>query len=247
MSAMSAMSEKEIYMPGPNAKRLLKDVKSLMKEPLINENIFYKHDEANMLKGYALIIGPKDTLYENGFYFFDFYFPNDYPYSPPKLVYKTNTEYIRFHPNFYKNGKVCISLLNTWPGDPWTSCQTIRSILITLSMLFDNKPLLHEPSVTENHYDFNPYNEIIQYKNLEFCYFKLGYELSKSNKIINSMVHFEDTITKYFNENNDYMKKKVNSLQNKYPNIKYISTTMYGMNVEINYSDLVKLYATYTS
>ena len=43
------------------------------------------------------------------------------------------------------------------------------------------------------------------------------------------------------------MKKKVNSLQNKYPNIKYISTTMYGMNVEINYNDLVKLYETYTS
>ena len=47
------------YIPGPNAKRLLKDVKSIMKEPLESENIFYKHDEHNMLKGYALIIGQK--------------------------------------------------------------------------------------------------------------------------------------------------------------------------------------------
>ena len=120
-------------IPRDNAKRLLKDIKSIMKDPLHQEGIYYKHDETDMMKGYAMIVGPRDTIYENGFYFFDFIFPNDYPYSPPKLEWN-KTEYIRFHPNFYKNGKVCISLLNTWPGDPWTSCQSIRSILITLSM-----------------------------------------------------------------------------------------------------------------
>lgn len=239
------MSNNEIFMPGPNAKRLLKDIKSLMKEPLVSENIYYKHDETNMLKGYALIIGPKDTYYENGYYLFDFDFPIDYPYSPPKLTYKTNTEYIRFHPNFYKNGKVCISLLNTWPGDPWTSCQTIRSILITIGMLFDNKPMLHEPSVTENHYDFHTYNEIIQYKNLEFCYFKLGSELMKSNILINTVQHFIEIIKEHFSNNYASTLEKIKKLKGIYPDTKKLTTTMYGMNVEINYKYLFKLVNTY--
>ena len=243
---MNNKNNDESYMPRPNAKRLLKDVKSIMKEPLTSENIYYKHDEKNMLKGYALIIGPKETPYENGYYFFDLHFPSDYPYSPPKLIYKTNTEYIRFHPNFYKNGKVCISLLNTWPGDPWTSCQTIRSILITLSMLFDDRPLLHEPCITERHYDFNSYNEIIQYKNLEFSYFKIGYELSKKSAIITTANYFDDVIVSHFQDNIEYMIDKVKQLKEKFPESKRLSTTIYGMtNVEINYIKLITLFSVF--
>ena len=37
-----------------------------------DENIFYSHDEKNILKGYAMIIGPKDTCYHNGLFFFEF-------------------------------------------------------------------------------------------------------------------------------------------------------------------------------
>ena len=160
----------------------------------------------------------------------------DYPYSPPKLTYKTNTEYIRFHPNFYKSGKVCISLLNTWPGDPWTSCQTIRSILITLSMLFDDKPLLHEPSVTESHFDFQNYNEIIRYKNLEFAYFKIGYEITKSIIIVETSKYFKKIIEDYFKKNHHNMVEKVNQLKTKHPKTRNLSTTMYGMsNIEINF------------
>ena len=51
-------------------KRLLKDIKYIKNNPLEKERIFYFHDEKDLFKGYALIIGPKDTLYENGNYFF---------------------------------------------------------------------------------------------------------------------------------------------------------------------------------
>ena len=64
-------------------KRLIKDVKQLKLEPLHDQGIYYKHDEDDMLKGHALIIGPKDTPYQNGFYFFELKFPVDYPFSPP--------------------------------------------------------------------------------------------------------------------------------------------------------------------
>lgn len=55
-------------------KRIVKDVKDLTKEPLTEQNIFYQHDENNILKGYAMIIGPKDTCYHNGFFFLNLIF-----------------------------------------------------------------------------------------------------------------------------------------------------------------------------
>jgi ubiquitin-protein ligase len=63
-------------------QRLLKDIKQIIKHPLTDNGIFYSHDETDMLKGYAMIIGPEGTPYFGGYYFFKFNFPTDYPYSP---------------------------------------------------------------------------------------------------------------------------------------------------------------------
>ena len=120
-----------------------------------------------MLKGYAVIFGPPDTIYEYGAYLFEFNFPKTYPFSPPKLTYLTNNGKTRFNPNLYRSGKVCVSILNTWRGPGWTSCMTIRTILITLTTLLHNKPLLNEPGITDTHRSFHDYNKIIQYRNFD--------------------------------------------------------------------------------
>ena len=52
--------------------RLLKDVRQMLKHPLTDNNIYYIHDDTDILKGYALIIGPSDTPYFGGYYFFEF-------------------------------------------------------------------------------------------------------------------------------------------------------------------------------
>ena len=98
-------------------KRLIRDVKDIIKNPLTDNGIYYKHDDTDMLKGYAMIVGPEDTPYFGGFYFFKFKYPDNYPHSPPKVFFCTNGDGIRFNPNLYTNGKVCVSLLNTWSGD----------------------------------------------------------------------------------------------------------------------------------
>ena len=113
-------------------RRLIKDIKEIIKNPLTDNGIYYTHDEENMLKGYALIIGPTDSIYEDGFYSFEFFFPKDYPFSPPKVIFHTGDGVTRFNPNLYRNGKTCLSILNTWRGETWTSCQSIRSVLLTL-------------------------------------------------------------------------------------------------------------------
>ena len=53
-----------------------------------NLGIYYKHDEDDMLKGYALIIGPEDTIYNYGYYLFQFNFKKEYPYKPPSVEYE---------------------------------------------------------------------------------------------------------------------------------------------------------------
>ena len=166
------MSEKEkiVTISKETIKRLVSDIKTIINSPLTDHGIYYSHDEDDMMKGYALIVGPEETLYFGGFYLFEIYFPADYPHSPPTVVYKTNGDNIRFNPNLYVNGKVCISLLNTWRGEQWTSCQTLSTILLNLCTLLTNEPLLNEPGITLKHPDINRYNRIIEYKNVDIVY-----------------------------------------------------------------------------
>ena len=80
---------KNIIITRDTQKRLVADIKRIIQEPLTSQGIFYSHDELDMLKGYSLIIGPSDTIYADGFYFFEWTFPYNYPYSPPKIKFRT--------------------------------------------------------------------------------------------------------------------------------------------------------------
>lgn len=155
----------KLFITRATQHRLISDIKDIIQHPLTDQGIYYAHDEDDMLKGACLIIGPPDSLYADGNYFFSWRFPYNYPFSPPQLTFLTCDGATRFHPNLYRNGKVCLSILNTWKGEQWTSCQTIRSILLTLLTLFHNEPLLNEPGFTKKSRDFIPYNITIKYIN----------------------------------------------------------------------------------
>ena len=186
---MSTFISKETTM------RLLKDVKHILKNPLTENGIYYIHDDTDMMKGYALIIGPSDTPYFGGYYFFEIMYPYDYPHSPPKIKYCTNGDDIRFNPNLYKCGKVCVSLLNTWRGDQWTSCQSISTVLLTLCTLLCKDPLLNEPGVSKTHNDMYAYNEIIQFCNLDIAVCDI---ISKRSGVY---MHFFDYFYSFIKEN----------------------------------------------
>jgi ubiquitin-protein ligase len=217
-------------------KRLFKDIKNIYTDTLEESGIYYKHDQNDTMTGYALIIGPSDTVYENGYYFYKFEFPDDYPASPPKVLYYTNDGVVRFHPNFYRNGKVCLSVLNTWKGEGWTSCQTIKSILLILCSLLSNDPLLNEPGITAKHRDFNAYNNIIQYKNLSVSIVGM---LNKAQCIYPSPRFniFKAIVKDHFIAN--YFKNllKIQSLAKIQPPIT-ITTTIYDLSINVNYHTL---------
>jgi ubiquitin-conjugating enzyme E2 Z len=224
------------FIKKESIQRLAKDVKDIIKNPLDENNIFYKHDDENILKGYALIIGIENTPYYGGYYFFNFDFPNDYPYTPPKLTFLSNNDNIRYNPNLYRTGKVCLSILNTWRGESWTSCQTIRTILLTLCTILNDRPLLNEPGINEKNKDCSVYNEIIFYKNIENNI--LGIMQKKFNHINNHYALFEKYILKNFKDNFEKLKNIIK--EKKHEKSKLLRTDMYNMAVNINYNNLYK-------
>lgn len=226
---------------GKTIKRLVKDVSEIYKNPLVDHGIHYVHDDEDMLLGYALIIGPKDTIYQYGYYFFEFNFPKSYPFDPPKVIFHTRDGETRFHPNFYRNGKVCLSILNTWKGECWTSCQTIKSILLTIVSLFETNSLLHEPGIHKDNIEVDKYNQIIEYVNYKHSHLRLSknYEFGKFSI-------FKHIIDKETLENSSDMvsillkKKEKQSKTNIYSKI-------YNFGIHIDYSSLFHNYVLFLS
>ena len=225
---------KNIIITRETQRRLVQDIKYIIKNPLTEHGIYYVHDEINILKGYAMIIGPSDTIYEDGIFLFEFDFPTDYPYSPPKLKFKTTGNNVRFHPNLYRNGKVCLSIINTWKGEGWTACQTISSILLTLVTLFHNKSLLNEPGITERHRDFETYHKIIEYQNYQVAINRMVLQ----KNLPSTFIPFYTFIKKHFL---DKYKKIIDRVNEKESHTEILHTGLYNMkNIRIDYPSLGK-------
>lgn len=225
-------------------KRLLKDIQQIIKNPLDDQGIYYKHSETDILEGWALVIGPKDSLYSDGYYFFKFTFPPDYPHSPPVLQYCTNDGTTRFHPNFYKSGKVCIDILNTWRGEKWSGCQSISSVLLTIISIMDNEPILHEPGITRSNKDFKNYHSLIEYRNLSFSIYKLVSSIENLQFTIPTMSseycqHFYAIMKAHYIDNKDVIMKRLQANCEKILHSDYYYSSLYLFGFKVNYQELI--------
>lgn len=118
-----------------------------------------------------LISGPKDTPYENGLFEFHAYFSEEYPNREPSvLLHTTGNGQVRFNPNLYDNGKVCLSLLGTWQGqdgEKWNAkTSTFLQVMVSIqSLIFIEQPYFNEPgwereiNSTIGKHKSNAYNE----------------------------------------------------------------------------------------
>lgn len=106
-------------------------------------------DRLDIMK--VLITGPSETPYENGCFEFDVYFPHDYPNSPMLINLETTGRHsVRFNPNLYNDGKVCLSVLNTWHGRPeekWNAqTSSFLQVLVSIqSLILVSEPYFNEP------------------------------------------------------------------------------------------------------
>ncbi|BGP11044.1 hypothetical protein JCM10049v2_006943 [Rhodotorula toruloides] len=116
--------------------------------------IWVRVDETRVDVIKCLIAGPEHSPYANGLFEFDIFLPLQYPLVSPVCWLKTTGgNKVRFNPNLYAEGKVCLSLLGTWSGAPeemWQPGQsTILQVLLSISsmILGTNYPFYNEPGM----------------------------------------------------------------------------------------------------
>ncbi|KAG1667328.1 Baculoviral IAP repeat-containing protein 6 [Nymphon striatum] len=116
-----------------------------------NSSVFVRCDQDRLDIMKVLITGPSDTPYANGCFEFDVYFPPDYPNTPMLINLETTGHHtVRFNPNLYNDGKVCLSILNTWHGRPeekWNSnTSSFLQVLVSIqSLILVADPYFNEP------------------------------------------------------------------------------------------------------
>ena len=187
-----------------------------------------------------MIVGPRDSLYEGGFLFFNIYFPKNYPFSPPDITYIPRNN-IRIHPNLYVgngtngHGKICLSILGTWSGPKWTTIMDISTVLLTIQSLLDKNPLHHEPGQENNETDLNKlYNEVIKYQSIQSLTIKNiksppdGFHIFLDS-MKNELHNYKENIL-LFLENNKHKKRKS------------IAIGFYRINTILNYRELYSNY-----
>ncbi|GMT32399.1 hypothetical protein PFISCL1PPCAC_23696, partial [Pristionchus fissidentatus] len=133
-------------------KRIAKELASMPNALPLNASngIFVCVDEGRCDIIKVLISGPDDTPYQNGLFEFDVFFPNNYPISAPKCSFlTTGSGNVRFNPNLYNDGKICLSILGTWEGRPeekWNPYCSLLQVLISIQgLIFVKEPYFNEP------------------------------------------------------------------------------------------------------
>ncbi|CEH18095.1 ubiquitin-conjugating enzyme [Ceraceosorus bombacis] len=137
--------------PSGNALLLKRQLQELRKHPVDGFSAGLKDDD-NLYEWEIMIIGPNDTLYEGGFLRAELIFPPEYPLMPPKMKFITPM----WHPNVYKDGTLCISILHPPgadeygyedAGERWLPVHTVETILISvISLLSSETPDTESPA-----------------------------------------------------------------------------------------------------
>lgn len=136
-------------------KKLAREAASLTEGQLpceVGSAVFLRHDPDRLDRMRAVITGPEGTPYSGGCFVFDVYFPAGYPEKPPMVnLDTTGGGRVRFNPNLYADGKVCLSLIGTWHGggaeEKWDAKQsTLYQVLVSIQgLILVDDPMYNEP------------------------------------------------------------------------------------------------------
>ncbi len=183
--------------------RLVKEISSIQNAlPLsFSSSVFFRTDTESINAIKFIITGPRDTPYESGCFEFDAVFKSDYPEGPPTVnLITTGGGKVRFNPNLYNCGKVCLSLLGTWSGqkgESWNKdASTFLQVLISIqSLIFVDDPYFNEPGwerqmgTSQGDKKTFEYNDNIRLQNLRWAIL---------DKLKNPTVGFEEAIKNHF-------------------------------------------------
>jgi len=232
---MPQVSEKE-QLSKINKKRILREIKDIQQTPIDPDNSIYESspgcyvciNDADINNHQIMIIGPEGTPYENGFYMFDFTYNKNHPFEAPYVKYLTTDGTVRFNPNLYSNGKVCLSILGTWAGPAWEPTMSLRVVCEYLRSILTENPIQNEPGF-ENCLDnqCKMYNKYVTSENYHLAIYKNLFKLPELLK------PFHKTINLKFIEN---FNKIVNKLQKLDDIDKYLGQKISPYHRDLRYS-----------
>jgi ubiquitin-protein ligase len=185
------------------------------------------------------ITGPKDTPYENGFFEYHASYPQNYPDTYPKvLLHTTGKGNIRFNPNLYKCGKVCLSLIGTWSGDEsesWNPTSTMYQVLCSVQseIMGMDFPYFNEPGyekergTTQGAKNNEKYNEALYYGTVKFAI---------NDMIKNPPATMEDVVKTHFRMKKDEIIKTTEEWQYK------LNKNLIDIINNLSMKDIVKKY-----
>ena len=114
------------------SKRIMRELQDLKKDPPLNCSAG-PISEADLYKWEGVMMGPSDSPYAGGVFNVTIEFPVDYPFKPPRIMFKTKI----YHPNINAQGFICLDILK----QNWSPALTIsKALLSILSMLTDPNP-----------------------------------------------------------------------------------------------------------
>lgn len=129
--------------------RLQKESIEIKNDPPHNISAGPKND--NLYEWEAVLIGPKETPYQDGVFILDIFIPIDYPMKPPNIIFKTRI----YHPNINHSGNICLDILK----NSWSPSLTISKILLSICSLL-NEPNTEDPLVPDIANLFNENKEL---------------------------------------------------------------------------------------
>lgn len=177
------------------------------------EGIYLHINKKDIMTLYALIIGPENTPYFGGFFFFEIKFPNNYPLTPPNVKFLTIDRSVRFNPNLYEEGKVCLSILGTWEGPSWSPVMNLRLVLDSIRSLLGFYPIQNEPGYENTKPNENISIEYNKY--LIFHTYRLAI-INVKNGDIPCSKNFEKEIEEEMKKNKDKLLNDLLSYQSIY-------------------------------
>jgi len=133
------------------AMLLMKQFKALSRDPPPGISVGLINDD--LYKWNVIVEGPEGTIWEGGVFPCSLIFPYDYPNNPPQMTFKTAGFW---HPNVFRDGRVCISILHTPDessgneplSEKWRPVLGVEQVLVSvLSML--NEPNCNSPANSE--------------------------------------------------------------------------------------------------
>lgn len=114
-------------------QRELKEIIGETKDRDLQNKMYSVSPTSDLMCWEGFVFGPIGSPYEGGVFKIIIMFPKDYPFKPPRIMFKTPI----YHPNISSTGAICLDILK----EMWSPALSLSKVLLSLvSLLTDPNP-----------------------------------------------------------------------------------------------------------